>query len=127
MRPSRLGGAARGVEPLGHAQAPVGHQRGAADLDAVAVDDALDAEPFAVGEALDRGQRAELLARRGGDRVGDRVLGGVLERAGEPQHLARRVVGEPTSTRLMRPVVTVPVLSSTIVSTGGWTRGPPGP
>ena len=54
----------------------------------MAVDDALDAEALAVGEALDR--RAARRARRAprGDRPRDRVLGGVLERAGEPQHLA---------------------------------------
>jgi hypothetical protein len=56
----------------------------------VAVDDALDAEPLAVRKALDGGQRPQLVARGGGDRLGDRVLGGVLQRAGEPQRVLAR-------------------------------------
>ena len=83
----------------------------------VAVDDALDAEAFEVGEALDAGSGPSSVAGGGGDGLGDRVLGGVLERAGEAQHLvAVDAVGDPTSTSAMRPVVTVPVLSSTTVS-----------
>ena len=54
-----------------------------------------------------------------GDRPGDRVLGGVLQGAGEPQHvsLRRRPRRRTTSWRVIRPVVTVPVLSRTTVST----------
>ena len=66
---------------------PLGQQRRPADDERVAVDDALDAEALAVGEALDGGQRAQLAARGLGDRLGDRVLGGVLERADEAQRL----------------------------------------
>ena len=58
-----------------------------ADLDGVAVDDALDAEPLAVDEALDRRQRADLGARGRGDGPGDRVLGRVLQGAAEAQQL----------------------------------------
>ena len=53
----------------------------------VAVDDALHAEAFEVGEALDGGEGADPLAGAGGDGLGDRVLGGVLEGAGEAQDL----------------------------------------
>ena len=49
--------------------------------------DALDAHALDVGEVLDRRQRADLLGRALGDRLGDRVLGGVLEGAGQPQQL----------------------------------------
>ena len=97
---------------------PVGEQRRAADHERVAVDDALDAEALAVGEALDGGQLA--LGGRGlGDGLRDRVLGGVLERADEAQRVARGRRRRPatTSARLILPVVTVPVLSSTTVST----------
>ena len=81
-----LGGAPRRVEGSAAARGPSREQRGAAGDQGVAVDDALDAETLAVGEALDGGQRA---GRRGraGDRLGDRVLGGVLERADEAQRL----------------------------------------
>ena len=73
------------------------------------------------GEPGDRGQAAPSRSRRArGDRRGDRVLGGVLHRAGQPQQLAGvcRRAPATTSTRLIRPVVTVPVLSSTTVSIG---------
>jgi hypothetical protein len=82
----------------------------------VAVDDALDAEALAVGEALDRRQRPRL-ARPRGDRLGDRVLGGVLERAGQRGASRASSPSATTSTSAHAPVVTVPVLSSTIVST----------
>ena len=70
----------------GRCMRPIGQQRGPAHDQRVALDDALDAEPFAVGEALDRGQRARR-RRGGGDGLGDRVLGGVLERADQAQRL----------------------------------------
>ena len=55
---------------------------------------------------------------RGHDRAGDRVLGGGLDRGGQAQHLvAARRRPATTSTSDIRPVVTVPVLSSTTVST----------
>ena len=66
---------------------PVGEQRRPAGDDGVAVDDALDAEALAVGEVLDRRAARRLRPRRRWRSPGDRVLGGVLERAGEPQHL----------------------------------------
>ena len=56
--------------------------------DRVAVDDALDAEALAVAERLDRGERAGLALGAAGDGAGDGMLGGVLERADEAQHLA---------------------------------------
>ena len=102
-------------------QRPVGEEPLAAGDDGVAVDDALHAEAVEVGERLDGGQRDAALDRAGGDGAGDRVLGGVLERAGEQQRLVdrrcRRRGVTITSTSAIRPVVTVPVLSSTIVST----------
>ena len=72
----------------------------------VAVDDALDAEALAVGEALGRRQRAELGAGRRGDRAGDRVLGAVLQRAREAQGLRRGRRRRPatTSTSAIAPV-----------------------
>ena len=73
-----------------------------------------------LANACDGGSRSiPALAGVLGDRAADRVLGGVLERAGEAQHLVEGLaVGRraPGCT-LMWPVVTVPVLSSTIVST----------
>ena len=65
---------------------PVGEQRGAADHERVPVDDALDTEALAVGEALHGRQ----LAPGGGglgDGLRDGVLGGVFERADEAQRL----------------------------------------
>jgi hypothetical protein len=71
-----LGGPPGGVELGGNVKAPPGHQRRAADLRAMAVDDALDAEPFTVGEALDGGQLGGLGLGRAGDGMGDRMFGG---------------------------------------------------
>ncbi len=118
MRAARLRLEAGRVELGRDAQAPLRHQRRAADLDAAAADDALDAEALAVDERLDGLERVAL-ARRGGDRRRDRVLGGVLERAGDGQQLGlvRRPAAGTTCASAIRPVVTVPVLSSTIVST----------
>ena len=75
--------------------------------------------PSDVGEVGDRGQRADPLGGGAGDRPGDRVLRRRLQRAGQPQHLGRRPrpAAGTTSSRVIRPVVTVPVLSSTTVST----------
>ena len=55
----------------------------------------------------------------GRDRAGDRVLGGVLDGSGQPQHLVGVLARGSVDVRRAssRPVVTVPVLSSTIVST----------
>ena len=62
---------------------------------------------------------AELGPRGAGDGLGDRVLGGVLERArrAAAPRRGRRRRRRATSTSAILPVVTVPVLSSTIVST----------
>ena len=61
---------------------------------------------------------AAVPARPGRDRRGDRVLGGVLDRPGQPQQVARVVAGRGGHVgQAIRPVVTVPVLSSTMVST----------
>ena len=79
----RLGAGEVDVEVL----RPVGQQRLASDQDGVAVDDALDALAFDVGEVLRRRQRADLLGCALGDRLGDRVLGGVLEGAGQAEQL----------------------------------------
>ena len=86
--PSRgLGGLPGGVQPGRDLDAPVGEEGGPPDLDAVAVDHAFDAQALAVRERLDRGQGAGLVARGARDRLGDRVLGRVLERARDPQEL----------------------------------------
>jgi hypothetical protein len=53
---------------------PVGQQRGATDDHRVSFDDAFDAKPRAVGEPFRGGQRAEALAGRAGDRLGDGML-----------------------------------------------------
>ena len=71
------------------AQAPVGQEPLPAGDDGVAVDHALDAEALGVGEGLDRRQRAELDSGGGGDGPGDGVLGGVLDRADQAQHVVR--------------------------------------
>jgi hypothetical protein len=57
----------------------------AAGDERVAVDDAFDAEALAVGERLDRRERADAFAGGGGYRLGDRMLGGVLQRADQPE------------------------------------------
>ena len=58
-----------------------------------------------VPEARDGRQVADLGARRPRDRLGDRMLGGRLDRSGEPQHLgARRAVQERDSRELQLPL-----------------------
>ena len=82
------------------------------------VDDRLDPSPRG-SELVDRRQLAELGARGRRDRPRDRMLGRSLGRAGEAQHARRgrrRRAARPRRARI-RPSVTVPVLSSTIVST----------
>ena len=115
---ARLRVAAGGVELGRDAQAPLRHQRRAADLDAAAADDALDAEALAVDERLDGLERGRARAprRRSPARSGARR---------RPRARRRRPAARPrptpaagtTSASAIRPVVTVPVLSSTIVST----------
>ena len=85
----------------------------------MAVDDALDAEALDVARSPRR--RGAAVARGGavGDGPGDRVLRGVpparrRARSTSPRSPRRR---RATSTSVIRPVVTVPVLSSTTVST----------
>ena len=51
------------------------------------VDDALHAEPFEVVERLHGREGPDAVAGAGGDGLGDRMLGGVLEGTGEPQDL----------------------------------------
>jgi hypothetical protein len=67
-----------GLEPRLKMHGPVGQQRRTSGDHPVPVDDALDAEPFTVDEPVDRGQLAVLCLGRGGDRLGDGMLGGVL-------------------------------------------------
>ncbi len=95
---------------------PLREQRGAAGDHRPAFDDALDAEAFPVAKAL-RGR--QLGARCRCDRARNGVLGRTLECAHQPQRLGRgrRPQRGTTSTSAIFPVVTVPVLSSTIVST----------
>ena len=113
-------GAARIIELRRQVHRPVGEQGRAPDDDRVAVDDAFHAETLAVRgtprrRAAGRARRARPLAIG----PGDRVLGRVLERARQAQQLAavRRRRRRARSTSAILPVVTVPVLSSTTVST----------
>src|SRR5699024_9053143 len=66
---------------------PVGQQGLPADEHAAAVDDSLDALALDVRKVLGRGQRPDLLDCSLGDGLGDRVLGGVLQRACQAQQL----------------------------------------
>jgi hypothetical protein len=87
----RLGGRAPRAEASG-SDRPLSASSAAAGDDGVAVDDALHAEALGVGEGLDRRQLDPSSIRdRGGDGRSDRVLGGVLERAGEAQHSSSSV------------------------------------
>ena len=107
------------VELGGQVLAPLGEQARPAGDDGVAVDDALDAEALAVLERLDRRQLADLARaprRRWRGRSGARRRPRARRRAAA----ARPRSPSPatmTSRTCIRPVVTVPVLSSTIVST----------
>ena len=89
-----------------------------ADRDLVALDDAGDADARArCGTRRPAGSSPSSRARGRGDRLGDRMLGRGLDRAGEAQDLARgRAVERHDVGELHPPSVTVPVLSSTIVS-----------
>ena len=66
--------------------------------DGVAVDDALDAEALAVAERPRPPAARRARAAAPGDRAGDRVLGGVLERAGEAQQPRSRSTPSATMT-----------------------------
>ena len=63
---------------------------GAVDRDLEPVDDADDALAGQIAELRHGGQRADLDPGGVGDRAGDRMLAGVLDRAGEPEHLSSR-------------------------------------
>ena len=82
-----LGGRLGGCELGGEGHGPVGEEPFAAGDHAVPVDDALDAEAFEVGEAVDGGEGADPFAGAGRDGLGDGVLGGVLEGTGEAEDL----------------------------------------
>ncbi len=58
----------------------------------MAVDDALDAEPFSVGEAFGDDELDSLGAGAVGDGLGDGVLAGVFDRCGDAEHLVRVLV-----------------------------------
>ena len=101
----------------GSALRPVREQPRPADQHGVAVDDALHAEPLDVGELLDRGRGP--VAGAVDDGPGHRVLRG-RPRGRPPAGVPPRPdspAAATTSTSAIRPVVTVPVLSSTTVST----------
>ena len=116
--PGRLGGVLGGTQSVVGVHRPVGEEAFAAGDDGVAVDDAGDAEPLAVGEALDGGQLESGVAGAGGDR---RAIGCSEASSSDPAIRSSSSRSTPaagtTSTRAIVPVVTVPVLSSTIVST----------
>ena len=81
------------LELGGQRERAVGQERRPSDLHAATADDALDAEALVVGEARERGQRAERVAGGARDRLRDRVLGGVLERAGHAEHRVAVLAG----------------------------------
>jgi hypothetical protein len=82
--PEVLGGRLGGFELGGERHCPIGEEPFAPGDHAVPVDDAVHAESFEVREAFDGGQCGDLLASTGGDGLGDRMLGGVLQCTGEP-------------------------------------------
>ena len=90
-----------------------------ADHHVDAIDDASNTEPSEIGEVHCRRQFADLVPRAGRDRLGNRMFGRT------PRAHLRVAAPRPgcspsaviTSTRVIVPVVTVPVLSSTMVST----------
>ena len=110
-----LGIGLRALQVLRQRQAALGQQRRAAHEHVPAVDDALDAEAFEVAEAGHGRQRAEL-AFGGGATA--RAIGCSDAASSAPAYRSASARSSPvtTSTRVIRPVVTVPVLSSTIVS-----------
>ena len=110
----RLGRGERG----GEAQGPLRQQSFAPDHHVVAVDGAHDPAAAEVVERGRRGEGADVLDGPERDGPGDRMLRRRLQRPGEPQHVrALGVLPDVHLDERMRPVVTVPVLSSTIVST----------
>ena len=98
--------------------APVGEELRPADDDGVAVDDAVHAEARGWRRTRHTGSARSSGSRRRGDGA---AIGCSEASSSEPA--SRRPVGASsrrpatTSTRLIGPVVTVPVLSSTMVST----------
>ena len=118
VRPRRLGLGDGGRELGGEVHRPVGEEAGPAGDDGMPVDDPWTPRPAALANDSTAGSRPVSVAGGVGDGPGDRVLGGVLDGAGEPQDVARLVPATVmTSMSVICPVVTVPVLSSTMVST----------
>ena len=109
---------AGGLELGRQVHRPVREQRGAPDDERVAVDDALDAEALAVGEALDGGQRRRRRGRRSAIAwaigCSEAFSSAPTSRSASPRSTPSATVN---SASVICPVVTVPVLSSTIVST----------
>ena len=66
---------------------PIGQEGGAANHDRAPADHPPNPKPRLARESVDGGQQHELLLRPRRDRRRDRVLGGVLDRAGQAQHL----------------------------------------
>ena len=116
------GGLRVGRGPLqlgGQRLRPLGEQPAAADDDGVPVDDAGHPEPLDVGEVGDRRAGPRPARRRRGPppaRSGAPRPPPAHRPAGAPHRRPRRRAGT-TSSRVIRPVVTVPVLSRTTVST----------
>ena len=76
-------------------KAEAGDKEAMADQQRVPIDDALDAEPLAVHEQLGGRQLPTSMRAAAGDRAPDRVLGRMLDRADQPQHVgALDAVGE---------------------------------
>ena len=75
---------------------PVGEEPGPAGDDRTPADDSADTEPLRAGEAVDGKEVDATMACAGGDGLGNGVLGGILERCPDPQHLVivREDVGE---------------------------------
>ena len=98
--------------------APVGEEGGTSRHDGVPLHHALHPEAGSVAERIDGWEGAGALSRRGRDGAADGVLAGRFERAHESQGVVASTPSTTVrSTRVMRPVVTVPVLSRTMVST----------
>ena len=113
---ARLGRLPGGVERGRELERPVDEQGGPAGDDGVSVDDALDAEPLAIREPFDRRQRRPALAAV----AIARAIGCSEASSSAPTSRSASSGSTPsataTSSSVICPVVTVPVLSSTIVS-----------
>ena len=117
--PGGVGLVAGGEQVVVEVERPVGEEPFLADDHGVAVDDPWTPSPSMLANDSTGASVMPRADGAGGDGAGDRVLGGVLERPGEEQDLVGRGVVPVVHDVDERhaPVVIVPVLSSTTVST----------